>query len=98
MDIKNDNILPYLFFIYTTSEITRHVETEIHYNIKYEELIKIIKYFYILIGENNIQLNINSIDKILSMNEIEKSQRVEYFDIFNVDEEDNEEIFVKKKK
>ena len=98
LDIKNDNILPYLFFIYTTSEITRHVETQIHYNIKYEELIKIIKYFYILIGENNIQLNINSIDKILSMNEIEKSQRVEYFDIFNVDEEENEEIFVKKKK
>ena len=97
LDIKNDNILPYLFFIYTTSEITRHVETQIHYNIKYEELIKIIKYFYILIGENNIQLNINSIDKILSMNEIEKSQRVEYFDIFNVDEEENEEIFVKKK-
>ena len=98
LDIKNDNILPYLFFIYTTSEITKHVETQIHYNIKYEELIKIIKYFYILIGENNIQLNINSIDKILSMNEIEKSQRVEYFDIFNVDEEENEEIFVKKKK
>ncbi len=97
LDIKNDNILPYLFFIYTTSEITKHVETQIHYNIKYEELIKIIKYFYILIGENNIQLNINSIDKILSMNEIEKSQRVEYFDIFNVDEEENEEIFVKKK-
>ena len=96
LDIKNDNILPYLFFIYTTSEITKHVETQIHYNIKYEELIKIIKYFYILIGENTIKLKIDSIDKILSMNEIEKSQRVEYFDIFNVDEEENEEIFVKK--
>ena len=32
------------------------------------------------------------------MIEIEKSQRVEYFDIFNIDEEENEEILVKKKK
>ena len=97
LNIEKDNILPYLFFIYTTSEITRHLETQIHYNIKYEELIKIIKCFHILIGENDIQLKINSIDKILSMIEIEKSQRVEYFDIFNIDEEENEEILVKKK-
>ena len=84
--IDESEILMYLLFYHTTINLETSTENLATYNINYDTLMKIAKYFNVKSKKDDIHLNKNSLKKIIEMCGLSYNERFRYMNFYEVEE------------